>query len=185
VMDTWETVRRDPGPYLPHLRTWISVERIEAAENPVQLHAPLNALGLLLQLGGREERGFARDFLKQLQAKRDALTVQVQARIRAAGAASQALRDDASFRALIQRRGPFTQSEREVLRQFAELGDPSLCDLLLPRLDQDPDMRDTYIEYLGATCRKDPVVRARLRKMLEAPPSPQTAGALRHFFEEP
>lgn len=185
VMDTWEAVRRDPAPYLPHLRAYLTLERIEAAKDPVQLHVPLSALGLLFRLGGSEERGFARDFLEQLQAKRDELSVPVEARIRAAGADARALADDPSFRDLIQHRGRFTLVAHEVIRRFSERGDPSLRDLLLPRLDQDADMRDASIEYFEATCRKDPLVRARLKKMLEGPLTPLTRYNLKHFFEEP
>ncbi|HZI15739.1 MAG TPA: hypothetical protein VE153_35560 [Myxococcus sp.] len=38
---------------------------------------------------------------------------------------------------------------------------------------------------LAATAREDPVVQARLRKLLEAPPNPVTEQHLRRFFEAP
>ncbi len=92
--------------------------------------------------------------------------------------------EEAPFRALVKRWGRLSQVERDILRGFSEAGDPSLRDTVLPRLEHDADMRDSYIEYFSATGREDPLVRARLKKMREKPSTPQTEDNLRRFFEE-
>jgi hypothetical protein len=70
-----------------------------------------------------------------------------------------------------------------LLRAFAAVKDARLRDLLLPRLESG-ELREAYIDYLAATGQQDPVVRDRLRKMLEAPASPVTEQHLRRFFDE-
>jgi hypothetical protein len=183
VMETWEEVRRNPKPYLPSLKAQISLERIEAVQDVEQFRGILNATHILILLGREEERDFLVAKLKQLHQKRDELSTQVKAR---APDRSDSLspREEETFKALVRHRGRVTQLENAILRGFAEAGDPRLRDTILPRLEHDQDMRDRYIEYFEATGRKDPVVRARLKKMLEAPGSPVTEQHLRRFFEE-
>jgi hypothetical protein len=183
VMDTWEAVRRDPAPYLPHLKQRLSVENIEAAGDTLELREIRNATSLLFLLGGGEERGFLHARLKELQVKRDELSKQVRAKAPAPGAALSPS-EDASFTALVKHWGRYSQLEQDILRGFAKAGDPSLRDTVLPRLEDDSDMRDAYLEYFEATSRGDPLVRDRLKKLLEAPVSPLTRHNLKHFFEE-
>lgn len=183
VMETWAEVRRDPKPYLPFLKARVSLERLEAAQDVEQLRGILNAAQILILLGGNEEREFLVSRLKELHQKRDALSVQVNARAPRRGA-TLAPSEEASYRAVVLHRGRVTQLENTILRGFAEAGDARLRDTLLARLDTDEDMRDRYIEYFEATGRKDPVVRARLKKMLNATGSPTTEQHLRRFFAE-
>jgi hypothetical protein len=183
VMQAWDEVRRNPKPYLPYLKERLSLESIEAAEDWSRLREIRNAASLLFRLGGSEERGFLLTRLKELQHKRDELSKQVHARAPRPGA-SLSPSEDASFTALVKHRGRYSILEQDILRSFADAGDPSLRDTLLPRLDHDKDMRDRYIEYFEATGREDPVVRVRLKKMLEAPDSLETEHHLRRFFEE-
>ncbi|QRK04215.1 hypothetical protein JQX13_28530 [Archangium violaceum] len=182
-MEAWEEVRRNPKPYVPFLKARLSLERIEAARDVDRFRGILNAALLLIRLGGNEERAFLVEQLKQLHQRRDALSTQVKERAPGRGA-SPAPRGEDAFKELLGHRGRVTQLESAILRGFAEAGDPRLRDTVLPRLDHDQDMRDRYIEYFEATGREDPVVRARLKKLLEAQGSPVTEQRLRHFFEE-
>lgn len=183
VEETWEEVRRNPRPYLPYLKAQLSLERLEAAKDVEQLRGILNSARILLLVGRNEEREFLVTQLKQLQQKRDELSAQVKTRAPKSGA-SPSPSEEASFKELVGHRGRVTQLENAILRGFAEAGDSRLRDTLLPRLDHDEDMRDRYIEYFEATGREDPAVRARLKKLLEAPGSPVTKQNLRRFFEE-
>ncbi|WP_257454820.1 hypothetical protein [Archangium lipolyticum] len=181
ILETWEEVRRNPKPYLPFLRARLTLESIEAAKEPERLRDILGATGLLLRLGGNEEREYLAARLKELHRKRDELSAQVKVRAHSLGASIA--RDDESFRTQVWHRGRLIQVENAILRGFAEERDSRLRDTLLPRLEQDADMRDRYIEYFEVTARQDPVVRARLKKMLAAPGSPVTEKRLRRFFE--
>jgi hypothetical protein len=183
VRETWEEVRRDPKPYLPHLKARLTLERIEAAEDREQFRGIRNAISFLFKLGGSEARGFLMTRLKELHAKRDALTAQVHARVSRPGATHSLLHEDASFVALLERRGRFSRVEQDILSGFAEAGDPSLRDTLLPRLKSDEDMLGYYVEYFKATGRNDSLVRAHLKKMLETPGSLSSREYLRSFFE--
>ncbi|WP_152621841.1 hypothetical protein [Archangium violaceum] len=183
IKETWEEVRRNPKPYLPFLKARLSLERLEAAKDVEQFRGILNSAHILILLGGDDEREFLVTQLKHLHQKRDELSTQVKKRAPKSGA-SLSPSEEASFKELVRHRGRVTQLENAILRGFAEVGDSRLRDTVLPRLDYDTDMRDRYIEYFEVTGRKDPVVRARLKKLLEAPGSPVTEQHLRRFFEE-
>ncbi|KFA94713.1 hypothetical protein Q664_01415 [Archangium violaceum Cb vi76] len=176
-------MRRNPKPYLPFLKARLSLERLEAAKDVEQFRGILNSAHILILLGGDDEREFLVTQLKHLHQKRDELSTQVKKRAPKSGA-SLSPSEEASFKELVRHRGRVTQLENAILRGFAEVGDSRLRDTVLPRLDYDTDMRDRYIEYFEVTGRKDPVVRARLKKLLEAPGSPVTEQHLRRFFEE-
>jgi hypothetical protein len=183
IMETWEEVRRNPKPYIPFLKVRVSLEHLEATHDVGQFRGILNSAHILILLGGNEEREFLVAQLKQLHQKRDELSTLVKSRAPGRGA-SLSPREEESFRELVRHRGRVTQLENAILMGFAEAGDARLRDTLLPRLDHDKDMRDRYIEYFEATGRKDPVVRAHLKKLLEDPGSPVTEQHLRRFFEE-
>ncbi|WNG60922.1 hypothetical protein F0U59_44105 [Archangium gephyra] len=175
LRDTWEEMKRDPKPYLPALKARITVQRIEAAKDQEQLRGIMNAVAYLVALGGDEGRNLLVARLRELHSKRDVLFAELK---------KQGRREGESFEAQVMLLNRFLTVERTILHGFSEAGDPRLRDTLLPRLDHDEDMRDSYIEYFEATARKDPVVRARLEKMLEAPVSPVTQRNLKRFFEE-
>ena len=179
------TMRRDPRPYLPFLRARVSLERLERIEGEKdfqeQRREMFHAAWYLALLGGDEERDFLMEQMRQAQREGDQLTQQVNAWLSRTPPPS---REDAAFRQLVEHRGIVQGFELNLLTDFKEVGDPRLRDLLLPRLDHDRDGREGYIEYFMVTCREDPRVRARLRRMLEAPDDPSLEELLRRFFRD-
>ncbi|MFY0566951.1 hypothetical protein ACN28E_24360 [Archangium lansingense] len=184
LRDTWEEMKRNPKPYLPALKAQITMQRIEATTDNEQLRGILNAINYLVLLGGDEGRNMLVARLKELQQKRDVLSPELKARGRRLSSSTTPPSEWESFKANVKGLKRLLSVESTILDGFAQAGDLRLRDTVLPRLDDDKDMRDRYIEYFEATGRKDPVVRARLKKMLEAPASPSTRQSLKHFFEE-
>jgi hypothetical protein len=184
VRAAMEAVRRDPRPYLPALRVHITLERIEAATDAEQLRAIKNAAWLLISLGGEQEREALKEQLRALQSRRDELSAQPLGP--GAGPLSLEQRQQPSFRARVTQVNRLIAVEVALVRGFAASGDVRLKDALLSRLEQEElGLQEVYIDYFAATARGDSVVQARLRKMLEAPPSPATEQHLRRFFSAP
>ncbi|MFY0530544.1 hypothetical protein ACN28I_47715 [Archangium gephyra] len=158
------------------------MQRTEAATDKEQLRGILNAVKYLVLLGGDEGRNMLVARLKELQQKRDVLSPELKERSRRLSSTAPPGEQE-SFEAGVMRLNRLLSVENTILDAFADAGDLRLRDTVLMRLGDDEDMRDRYIEYFKATGRQDPVVRACLEKMLEAPASPATRRSLKHFFE--
>lgn len=180
----WEEVRRNPQPYLAPLRARVSLELLEVTQEPRAHQATLSAASYLIVLGGEGERQRVVALLRELQREQDALSARIAAAARVRPLTAMPAEERMSFWALVGRQNRLLDTEGFLLRAIAAVGDARLRDLLLPRLESS-ELREAYIDYLATTGRQDPVVRARLRKMLEAPASPVMEQHLRRFFDEP
>jgi hypothetical protein len=182
VLDTWEQVRQDPEPYLPFLKAHVTLERIEAAEDPLEFRSIQSALWFLFTLGGMEERAFMRAQVSALSARLDSVSPQMMAQLPKVGV-SRSESEERAFQEVLGRYNRLSTLQQDILRLFAEAKDPSLRDVLVPRLEHDTGMLERYIDYFLATCREDPYVRFQLHKLLEAPSSLQAKDELKRFFD--
>jgi hypothetical protein len=168
VAEAAEAVRKDPGPYLPHLLAPLSAERILATEDDEALRRTANAAALLVILGGEEGRAAVAERLRALQRSRDEHTARKDTRLRTLKGQSAA-RQQRELRKLESPIRRLRRVEQVAITAFASAGDPRLQDTLLPRVASEPELQVTYLDYLQATGRDDPKVRAHLQRLLDTP----------------
>ncbi|RKG85081.1 hypothetical protein D7V88_20630 [Corallococcus terminator] len=184
MRQSWEAVRRNPQPHLPYLRSRATLSQLDAAQDPLAFQASLKAISYLLVLGQDAERQQVVELLREVQREQDVVSAQVATLARGRNIASMSPDEQPGYRAQVVRMNRLLDAEGFIVRAFAAVGDARLRDLLLPRLDSS-ELRNGYIDYLTTTGLQDPVVRARLKMMLEGSPSPVTEQHLRRFFAQP
>ena len=181
VMETWEEVRQNPKPYIPALKEQMSLARLEATTASYELNPILNAATLLMTVGGSEERDFLVSFMKNLQQKRDEVSTKLKSQRPRRGAVSTS-KEDKALQALTWQHVRLSQLETTILNGFKRASDPRLRDLLLARMDREEVMLEGYLDYFTATCREDPLVRARLEKLVIPPNFGTERRSLQRFF---